>query len=136
PTLINRKDRRFIEGVLLELFGSPASPHVSVSNDIKETLKIQDETLEHGSSLYRVHCLHCHGVTGDGRGPTGRWINPHPRDYRQGIFKFMSVDQPAGPKPPRRDDLVRVLHQGVEGTAMPSFALLPAADLQDLVSYV
>src|SRR4029077_19002636 len=58
------------------------------------------------------------------------------RDYRQGLFKFMSVDQTAGPKPPRRDDLVRVLHQGVEGTAMPSFALLPAADLQDLVSYV
>jgi mono/diheme cytochrome c family protein len=136
PTLINAEDRRLIHRVLGDLFGSPASPHVAVSNEIKELLKLHDENLEHGSSLYRVHCLHCHGVTGDGRGPTGRWVNPHPRDYRQGIFKFMSVDQTAGYKRPRRDDLFRVLHQGVEGTAMPSFRLLPASDLEDLVSYV
>jgi mono/diheme cytochrome c family protein len=136
PMLIKKADRRALEENLTDLFGTPARPHVRVSSEILESLKIQEETLEHGSSLYRVHCIHCHGVTGDGRGPTGRWVNPHPRDYRQGRFKFMSVDQTAGPKPPRRDDLFRVLHQGVEGTAMPSFRLLAAADLEDLVSYV
>ncbi|HET6326488.1 MAG TPA: cytochrome c, partial [Planctomycetaceae bacterium] len=93
--------------------------------------------LTQGHKLYMTHCEHCHGVTGDGRGPTGRWVNPHPRDYRQGVFKFMSVDQTAGPQPPRRDDLQRVLQQGIEGTAMPSFGVqLAPADLEDLVSYV
>jgi mono/diheme cytochrome c family protein len=136
PTLIHKKDRQLIEEVLHDLFGTPASPRVRVNPDIEETLRLQEENLEHGSSLYRVHCVHCHGVTGDGRGPTGRWVNPHPRDYRQGLFKFMSVDQTGGPKPPRRDDLLHVLRQGVEGTAMPSFVLLASADLEDLVSYV
>ncbi|HWY85845.1 MAG TPA: cytochrome c [Gemmataceae bacterium] len=137
PALIPRADRNLIEEVLQEFFGTPASPRVLVSPDIVKTLRLEDVHLEHGSSLYRLHCLHCHGVTGDGRGPTGRWVNPHPRDYRQGVFKFMSVDQTAGPQPPRRDDLQRVLQQGVEGTAMPSFGVqLAPADLEDLVSYV
>jgi len=83
-----------------------------------------------------IHCLHCHGVSGDGRGPTGRWINPHPRDYRQGLFKFQSVDQTDAPRPPRRADLHRVIKYGVEGTAMPSFVLLPDSDIELLVSYV
>jgi mono/diheme cytochrome c family protein len=136
PTSIDEKTRKEIGDWLTEYFGTPASPYARVDPDVKEALKLQDEPLEHGSYLYRIHCLHCHGVTGDGRGPTGRWVNPHPRDYRQGVFKFMSVDQTLGARPPRREDLYRVLHEGVEGTAMPSFALLPAADLEDLVSYV
>jgi mono/diheme cytochrome c family protein len=138
PNLISKKDRRIIEETLLDMFGTPASPQVAVSTDIQEVLKLQEKNLKRGSSLYRVNCLHCHGVTGDGRGPTARWINPHPRDYRQRIFKFTSVDLTKGDKapPPRREDLYRVLHHGIEGTAMPSFALLGDADLQDLVSYV
>jgi len=136
PTLINKSDRLLLNAILTDLFGTPANPIVRVRSDIVAELKLQEENLERGSSLYRIHCLHCHGVTGDGRGPTGRWVNPHPRDYRQGLFKFMSVNQTAGPKPPRRDDIYRVLHQGIEGTAMPAFGLLPTADLEDLVSYV
>ena len=40
------------------------------------------DTLAEGSKLYRQHCLHCHGLEGNGRGPTGYWVNPPPRDYR------------------------------------------------------
>ena len=56
-----------------------------------------------GSKHFRLHCLHCHGLTGDGRGPSGKWLNPHPRDYRQGLFKFQSVNQAADGtiRPPR-----------------------------------
>jgi mono/diheme cytochrome c family protein len=86
--------------------------------------------------LYRYHCVHCHGLTGDGRGPTGPWVDPHPRDYRRGAFKFMSTDPAVSNRKPRRDDILRTLRQGVEGTSMPSFRLLPDKDLDDLVSYV
>ena len=47
--------------------------------------------------LYREHCAHCHGITGDGVGPTATFLNPYPRDYRKGQFKFKST--PVGQKP-------------------------------------
>ena len=50
--------------------------------------------LKDGRNLYMQHCLHCHGVSGDGAGPTAKFLNPRPRDYRQGIFKFKSTQAP------------------------------------------
>ena len=38
--------------------------------------------------LYRQHCVHCHGITGDGAGPTAQFLMPYPRDFRTGEFKF------------------------------------------------
>ena len=52
-----------------------------------------------GYALYRRNCLHCHGVSGAGDGPTAPFLYPTPRDYRKGIFKFTST--PSG-KPPHR----------------------------------
>src|SRR5262249_49568737 len=118
---------------LVSFFGSPRNPKVK---DAPSSLGLDSEKLAAGSKLYRVHCLHCHGVNGDGRGVTARWVNPHPRDFRQGLFKFQSVDQVAGTLPPRREDLKRTLLNGIEGTAMPAFNLLDSKDIDALVSYV
>jgi mono/diheme cytochrome c family protein len=141
PKLLKAEDRAEIEKVLDEAFGTPASPKVA-SEEISASdialLMLDEATLLKGSRLYRIHCLHCHGLTGDGRGPTAQWINPHPRDFRQGLFKFQSVDQviQQNNRPPRRDDLYRTLEQGIEGTAMPSFNLLSEVQRDNLVSYV
>lgn len=89
--------------------------------------------LKEGRNLYMVHCLHCHGVAGDGNGTTARFLNPRPRDYRQGKFKFKST---AGGVKPTSDDLLRVLEEGVPGTYMPSFVLLGREQLGILVDYV
>jgi mono/diheme cytochrome c family protein len=83
--------------------------------------------------LFREHCVHCHGVTGDGLGPTSRFLNPYPRDFRLGKFKFKST--PIGKKPTRAD-LRRILAEGVVGTSMPSFRLLSEEDQEALVDYV
>ncbi len=137
PTTASTEDRLAMEDYLTQIFGTPANPTVEYIDDAhREALKLDSRTLERGSVLYRIHCLHCHGVTGDGRGPTARWVNPHPRDYRQGLFKFQSVDQTDQKRPPRRADLHRVIKYGVEGTAMPAFVLLPDRDIDLLVSYV
>jgi mono/diheme cytochrome c family protein len=83
--------------------------------------------------LYRQHCVHCHGISGDGRGPTALFLNPYPRDYRQGVYKFKSTYTSAKPTD---DDLHRILVNGIPGTAMPSFSLLPEAEVEALVEYV
>ena len=95
-------------------------------------LLLDDASLEAGSKLYRRNCLHCHGVTGNGRGPTGPWLSPHPRDSRKGQFKYIST----GKQAPSRNDLYRVLKNGVDYTSMPSFALLTDKELDQLISYV
>jgi len=150
PTQISDSDRSTLESELESRFGTPASPKVNIANlssnaaeqtalnDAAQKLKLDDKTLAMGSTRYRVHCLHCHGVPGDGRGPTSRWVNPHPRDFRAGLFKFHSIDQTKGAsdRPPSRDDLMRTLREGIEGTAMPTFNLLTDEELESLVSYV
>jgi mono/diheme cytochrome c family protein len=127
-------------------FGKPRHPKVGEDDEFepedqktldeaRRVLKLEEDTLAEGSSKYRVNCLHCHGLTGNGRGPTAAWVNPHPRDFRKGVFKFTST-MGGNERKPRREDLVRTVRMGVEGTAMPSFGLHPEEELEDLVSYV
>lgn len=81
--------------------------------------------------LYRQHCVHCHGVNGDGAGPTARFLKPYPRDFRDGKYKFISTTFKPTP-----DDLKKTLIEGIPGTSMPSFALLPPSEVDALVEYV
>ena len=101
-----------------------------------DDLKVEPVDLRDGSKLYRRHCMHCHGLNGDGRGPTGPWVNPHPRDYRLGKFKFISTDLLAMGRKPRRADLARTIMKGIEGTSMPPFGLHSEKDIDAMVSYV
>lgn len=91
------------------------------------------EVLVQGRHLYAEHCQHCHGVTGDGAGPTAPYLNPRPRDYRKGIFKFTTTQ---GSKRAQRDDLARVIENGIPGTYMPSFKLLTEEESTAIVEYV
>jgi mono/diheme cytochrome c family protein len=65
-------------------------------------------------------------------------LEPYPRDFRRGTFKFKST--PVGKKPTRQD-LHRTLYEGIPGTAMPSFRALEESDefsedVDDLVEFV
>lgn len=90
-------------------------------------------TLRESAEMYRVQCLHCHGVEGGGDGPTSPYLDPPPRDYRHGKFKWVAVDRN---DPPRREDLLRILREGATFTAMPSFARFSRGELEGLVDYV
>ncbi len=137
PHKLKDSDRKSLRDYLDKTFGTPAKPtvHFEDAQETIDALKLDDATLAAGSKLYRRHCLQCHGLAGDGRGPTGPWVHPHPRDYRQGLFKFISSVGDNARKP-RRDDLHRTLTVGIEGTSMPSFALLGDDALNKLISYV
>ena len=89
--------------------------------------------LARGQAVYQERCVQCHGVTGDGNGTAAKYMYPRPRDYRKGIFKFAST--PYGYRP-LREDLLRTVRQGVRGTSMPEFRLLPDADIESVVDYV
>ena len=133
--------RTELDTELQRTFGSPYKPSVGIADhteiiSLAKALKLDEETLAAGSKLYRRNCLHCHGLAGDGRGPTGPWVNPHPRDFRQGKFKFISSNPSGNKIKPRREDILRSLKAGVEGTSMPACGLLGEQALEQLTSYV
>ena len=141
----SRQYRQDVADVLVALYGTPDEPALPQVSDV-DLSRVVDENLlslaagpvgsdETGrpTGLYREHCAHCHGVTGDGNGPTAAFLNPYPRDYRPGRFKFKST--PIGQRP-THDDLKKILIEGIPGTAMPSFRLLPEQEIESLVHYV
>ena len=91
------------------------------------------DQLRHGFALYTKYCVQCHGVNGDGQGAVAEHLNPKPRDYTLGVFKFTST--PYGNKP-RRSDLVHTVKRGVTGTSMPSFDRFSEEQLDAVVEYV
>jgi len=91
------------------------------------------QVLVRGRHLYAVHCQHCHGVSGDGNGPTAEYLNPLPRDYRQGIFKFTLTQ---AQERASRVDLARTIEDGIPGTYMPSFKLLTPDESESIIEYV
>jgi mono/diheme cytochrome c family protein len=87
-----------------------------------------------GFALYRQHCLHCHGVSGAGDGPTAPFLYPRPRDYRRGIFKFTSTT--TGVKP-TREDLRKTVRYGLHGTSMPAFeSLMTPPEIEQVLDYL
>jgi mono/diheme cytochrome c family protein len=144
PAKVSADQRRQLGEELTNIFGTPAHPKVSggpselqgTLENLRTKLELDDATLLHGSSMYRQQCLHCHGLTGDGRGATSPWVNPHPRDYRLGRFKFTSSKQDEGRRKPRREDLIRTIYEGIEGSSMPTFRMLTTPEIEALASYV
>jgi mono/diheme cytochrome c family protein len=138
PANLSPEQRGPLQQFLGETFGTPAAPKIAGDAEVgrqAEQLRLGPERLAEGSRLFRHHCQHCHGLSGDGRGPTGPWVFPHPRDFRQGQFKFVSTVGGDSRKPCRAD-LIRTLREGLPGTPMPPFRLLPEDDLERLAGYV
>lgn len=133
-------DRQSQVATILEaMFGTPDEP-VALAETGLDLAKlrlaagpVRSDIVGRKNGLYREHCAHCHGISGDGMGPTAAFLNPYPRDYRPGKFKFKGTWRDARPA---HEDLTRILHEGIPGTSMPSFALLPPAQVDALVEYV
>jgi mono/diheme cytochrome c family protein len=138
PNHLNDADKAKLTQFLTDAFGTPAAPLVTAADEedrsLVEHLQLQPDRLAQGSKLYKSLCLQCHGLTGDGRGPTGNWVYPLPRDLRQGIFKYVSSAGSAARKP-NRADMHRILKTGIERTSMPPFALLSDDERDKIIGY-
>lgn len=79
-----------------------------------------------GASVYAENCASCHGATGDGKGPASKGLDPPPIAFTdKDRARHRSVF-----------GLYQVIEQGLDGTAMPSFAHLPQDERWALAFYV
>ena len=137
------KHQKQIHASLEEYFGTarfpkylavaPADQQPENAEQPKLVEKSPQQHLLHGQQIYLNQCAGCHGVTGDGLGPAAQYLDPPPRDYRLGKFKFTST--PRGVKP-RHADLERIIRRGAKGTSMPAFRWMANDDLEAVIDYV
>jgi mono/diheme cytochrome c family protein len=136
PTAIPMEICSALDQFLRECFGTPAAPTIQLTGDkelsvVVDQMGLSNDALTEGGRLFHKHCLGCHGLPGDGRGSAGLWLNPYPRDFRRGAFKFVTTGEGAKP---RRSDLLRTITEGIK--PMPSFGLLPEQEREMLARYV
>ncbi len=86
-----------------------------------------------GKKVFDRYCISCHGVEGDGRGPTADFIDPRPRVLTSGVFKFRST--PSG-ELPTDADILKTVTNGLHLTFMPRWAPLTNHERNDVVQYV
>ncbi len=86
-----------------------------------------------GRRVFDRYCISCHGVDGDGRGPTADWIDPRPRILTSGTFKFRST--PSG-ELPTDADLYRTITNGLHHTFMPRWEPTTEMERRDVIQFV
>jgi mono/diheme cytochrome c family protein len=84
-----------------------------------------------GKQAYDLFCVTCHGPSGDGKGPVGVTLDPPPRDFNAGEFKYGGSDQ----------DVFDVITNGAAAKGgsplmAPWGAVIPEADRWALVKYI
>ena len=89
--------------------------------------------VERGKLVYERRCVGCHGVKGDGNGPVATFLDPRPRNFTTGAFKFRTT--PSGSLP-TDGDLYRTLTRGVRWTAMPTWHEVPEKERIAVIAYV
>ncbi len=94
---------------------------------------VSEQTLIRGREAYMLYCVGCHGENGDGDGKAAEFLNPRPRNFTTGIFKFVSTS--AGDLA-RDEDLLRTLERGLHGSSMSPWNLLDIETRKALVAYV
>lgn len=82
--------------------------------------------LVRGAALYAQNCASCHGATGDGHGPGSVGLDPPPIAFSDKV----RADQRS------LFGLYQVITQGLDGTAMAGFDMLPEQDRWALAFYV
>ena len=87
-----------------------------------------------GKSIYQAHCAPCHGANGKGDGVASALLNPRPRNFTSGIYKFRSTESGSLPTD---EDLMAATKNGLQGTSMPDWAPFIKGDsLKDVAEYV
>jgi DMSO reductase family type II enzyme heme b subunit len=84
-------------------------------------------------TIYRAWCLECHGAEGRGDGPAATHMLPRPRDFVGARYQIRTT---ASGELPTDDDLMKVMRDGLPGTAMPGWPNLSDQEKRDVVAYI
>lgn len=94
--------------------------------DVSSLLKPTPELLAKGKTVFQINCASCHGALGKGDGPAAMALNPRPRNFTEGYWRYGSG----------LARVVRTITEGSPGTGMASFAMLPLEDRIAAAHYV
>lgn len=86
-----------------------------------------------GAEVYRLRCIPCHGVNGNGKGIHASRLSVPARDFTKGVYQFRST--PSGALPTDRD-LFLTVSRGVHGTAMIPWSWLGEDERWAVVEHV
>lgn len=89
--------------------------------------------VERGKKVYRTYCVFCHGENGAGDGPAAPSLDPKPRDFTKGKYKFRTTP---GSSIPTDFDIFRTITMGVPATSMPAWVILSYEERWGLVHYL
>lgn len=105
---------------------TPAASSAPDATSVTEPRKLP------GFPAYVRHCSGCHGEEGDGNGVAARFLDPPPRNFDFGAFRFVSSENGA----PKGKDLFETIGAGLAGTSMLPFAHLGEDEVWRLVDVV
>jgi mono/diheme cytochrome c family protein len=84
------------------------------------------DRLDRGQSIYREHCMDCHGPTGKGDGVRAPFLSPRPGNLISAATSAKTDKE-----------LLRTIAQGKPRTSMQAWQdLLPAEDQQSVLLYI
>jgi mono/diheme cytochrome c family protein len=90
-----------------------------------------------GKAPFEANCASCHGTSGKGDGPVGAALNPSPRDFTQGDFKF---DANGNGTVGEDADLILVIQKGAMAYGgsplMAPWPTLTEAQVADIVAHI
>jgi mono/diheme cytochrome c family protein len=107
---------------------------VAISPDLFRGYVFSEELRSPGKRTYDIYCVGCHGQAGLGDGLAAEFLNPAPRNFVNGQYKYFHFGEP-GPLP--SDESLKItIRNGLPGSAMPAFPLLTDQEIQDVANYV
>jgi cytochrome c oxidase cbb3-type subunit 1 len=111
-----------------------AATQIASGQILNASPQAQEDLLALGKVVYERRCIGCHGSNGDGAGPSARFMNPRPRDFTKGIFKFRST--PGKDSLPTDVDLYSTITHGLWGTSMPAWQEIAEHERRAVVQYI
>lgn len=94
--------------------------------NLRKLLEPTDSLVAEGRRLYKLNCASCHGEDGRGQGPKSAGLNPPPRNFLKEKFKHGASIV----------EIYNTITNGVQGTSMPAFDLLPGEERMAMAQYV
>jgi mono/diheme cytochrome c family protein len=107
-------------------FHKPPPPGAATAVDLRPLLKPTPKLLAEGKQVFAANCAPCHGIDGYGNGPRAAGLNPPPRNYHTGVFRYGTSVL----------TMYHTVTNGSPGTSMPSFVALSPEERMAVIHYI